>query len=361
MSNNMFNKIYGCLIGAAIGDAMGGPVEMLDHDQITKKYGKVKNLLFYDDVEPNPHGPWKKDAGSITDDTRLRSLIINAIVSSKYDLSEYDIDREIINFFHNAENDLQKNWIEEYYYKAIYKASKLAFGGQPTNAGVMSLQPIGILYLCDPDLAFSKAFNLFNYTDSYSRYAGAFSAAMTSAGFIPGITAKEIILLSLEAMKKYKSSVEGPRWSNVDLYQHVAMENEKLIYKAIEIAEKHRDADSEDFKKEVYDNLLQKYKYDGAETIALSVAVLIASNGNFKNSVLGAVNLGRDNDSSATLVGAVTGAMSGIDLVPITWKEVIIEANKEEVCFKGQAEDLHSIIQKQLNKQKIINDRINNI
>ncbi|HJO94369.1 MAG TPA: ADP-ribosylglycohydrolase family protein [Victivallales bacterium] len=361
MLNNMFKKIYGCLIGAAIGDAMGGPVEMLDHDQISREYGKVQDLLYYDNVDPNPHGPWKKDAGSITDDTRLRNLIINAVVNSEYNISEYDVDKEIINFYHNSENELQKDWIEEYYYKAIYKASKLAFGGQPTNAGVMSLQPIGILYLCDPDTAFSKAFNLFNYTDSYSRYSGAFSAALTSAGFIPGVTAKETVLLSLDAMKKYKLSVEGPRWTNVDLYQHVAMENEQLIFRAIEIAEKYNDVDSESFKKEIYDKLLQKYKYDGSETIALSVAALIAAKGDFKISVQGAVNLGRDNDSSATLVGAVTGAMSGADIIPKTWKDVIIKANKNEVCIKEQAENLYRIIQKQIKNQEIINNRISNI
>jgi len=88
---------------------------------------------------------------------------------------------------------------------------------------------------------------------------------------------------------------------------------------------------------------------------------LIAAKGDFKISVQGAVNLGRDNDSSATLVGAVTGAMSGADIIPKTWKDVIIKANKNEVCIKEQAENLYRIIQKQIKNQEIINNRISNI
>ena len=43
--NTLFKKVYGALIGAAVGDAMGGPVEFWHHKDIEKKYGILDKLV----------------------------------------------------------------------------------------------------------------------------------------------------------------------------------------------------------------------------------------------------------------------------------------------------------------------------
>jgi len=53
----LFKRVYGALIGSAIGDAMGGSVEMLPFEEIERKYGVVDELLPYLDKEPSAHGP----------------------------------------------------------------------------------------------------------------------------------------------------------------------------------------------------------------------------------------------------------------------------------------------------------------
>ncbi|QUH24597.1 ADP-ribosylglycohydrolase family protein [Serpentinicella alkaliphila] len=43
--DRLYYKVYGSLIGAAIGDAMGRPVETYHYEEISKEYGWIDNLL----------------------------------------------------------------------------------------------------------------------------------------------------------------------------------------------------------------------------------------------------------------------------------------------------------------------------
>ena len=67
----LYDKILGCLVGSAIGDAMGAPTEMWNQWAIRETYGYVDSL----DIlmrEASPEGPWDINlpAGAGTDDTR---------------------------------------------------------------------------------------------------------------------------------------------------------------------------------------------------------------------------------------------------------------------------------------------------
>lgn len=50
MENQLYRKVYGCLSGGLIGDAMGAPVEGKDYRYIEEHYGEV------DDFEGVPIG-----------------------------------------------------------------------------------------------------------------------------------------------------------------------------------------------------------------------------------------------------------------------------------------------------------------
>jgi len=41
MAQNIYDAVYGCLIGGAIGDALGAPVEGWYYDEIRARYGRV--------------------------------------------------------------------------------------------------------------------------------------------------------------------------------------------------------------------------------------------------------------------------------------------------------------------------------
>ena len=40
-SSQLFDKVYGCLVGGLVGDAMGGPIEGMTADFIRELHGGV--------------------------------------------------------------------------------------------------------------------------------------------------------------------------------------------------------------------------------------------------------------------------------------------------------------------------------
>ena len=61
----LFDKIYGCLVGGLIGDAMGAPAEGMHYEEIAKRFGEI------DDFE-----------GAGTDDSAIRVILIEAILEN---------------------------------------------------------------------------------------------------------------------------------------------------------------------------------------------------------------------------------------------------------------------------------------
>ncbi len=48
----LYKKIHGCLLGGAIGNAMGSPVENLSYQQIEEDHGRIETLLDMDGEVP---------------------------------------------------------------------------------------------------------------------------------------------------------------------------------------------------------------------------------------------------------------------------------------------------------------------
>lgn len=65
-------RFVGCLVGLALGDALGAPLEFMPRAEIAATYGEVRELL---------GGGWLNvDPGEYTDDTQLALAITNSIV-----------------------------------------------------------------------------------------------------------------------------------------------------------------------------------------------------------------------------------------------------------------------------------------
>lgn len=73
--DKMENKVRGALYGVSLGDALGGPLEFLDADQISRKHGRVTNMI---------GGGWLGlEPGEVTDDTQMTIAVANGIAKSK--------------------------------------------------------------------------------------------------------------------------------------------------------------------------------------------------------------------------------------------------------------------------------------
>jgi len=69
---NLRNKIAGALYGVAIGDALGAPLEFMSKDEITRKHGRVTEMI---------GGGWLNvKPGEVTDDTQMTLAVAEGIV-----------------------------------------------------------------------------------------------------------------------------------------------------------------------------------------------------------------------------------------------------------------------------------------
>ncbi len=67
------------------------------------------------------------------------------------------------------------------------------------------------------------------------------------------------------------------------------------------------------------------------EEVPIALGMLLVGGGDFRRTVLGAVNYGRDCDSTASMAGALVGALGGADAVPREWAKTVAEASRTDL------------------------------
>lgn len=68
----VFDRIHGALVGVAVGDALGGPLEFMTAETINEKHGRVTEMI---------GGGWLNlKPGEITDDTQMTLAVARGII-----------------------------------------------------------------------------------------------------------------------------------------------------------------------------------------------------------------------------------------------------------------------------------------
>lgn len=186
------DKIEGMLIGSVIGDAAGGPTEFATPERsywsttdqkITAKGLEELASLFRlrDYPRPaEPFGVWDNQppAGTITDDSRLKIILFNALKESDGNLTDKALARATLDFGNHIQNKykaINKEWMQEIGYASrwvlgerenAYPTERI-WGGVPTVMGSMALLPIAGLYPNQPESAYLKAYEV-GYFDNGS-------------------------------------------------------------------------------------------------------------------------------------------------------------------------------------------------
>jgi len=339
------DKVMGSFIAAAIGDAMGGPVECQHAARIKKVYGTVDSLLPYEYPKGlmRPHSGYTRHTqpGSVTDDTYIRA--------------------EITRFYLGSVNPrtprMLAEWLFEYAdfdkwpHPAVAGLLRVVRDGlSPEEAGNTNEQggfvgwwtPIGVANAGRPEDAAVEAARLSRiFKAPLERdLVGAVQAGVAAA-FADDATVDSVV----GAMR----SVCGPLAS-------------RLIQRAVDIARGARDfddlvktlyanclldeaptaADAElptfltpiDFTDHIYTSVLL------AEQVPLAVAAFVFADGDPVKSIPTAVMIGRDCDTTATTVGSWVGAMHGESSLPKEWVDTVCRVNLNEVDLRGLAEGL---------------------
>ncbi|MFB7466386.1 ADP-ribosylglycohydrolase family protein [Streptomyces sp. NPDC056224] len=342
MTLTLEDRACGALVGAAVGDALGGPVEGWAPDQILERHGgRVHGIVgpWYEDWRTaRPIAPYHKGDGHVTDDTLMTHALVRVYETVRDHLDAYAVADHLV-------PDLMTNprWIPELEAEAlplqrIFLAEKWivtrlhyahadpreAGSGNIVNCGAaMYMAPVGLVNAGNPAGAYAEALDVAGaHQSSYGREAAGVFAAAVAAACVPGATAASVVDTALSLAK------DGTR---------------EAISAVCEAASRHRDFESAlaPLRTAVapYDSVGPDYRapslgarrpsrLHSIEELPVALGMLLIADGGYETSVLGAVNYGRDCDSIATMAGAIAGALGGGAAVPAVWAKQVAEASR---------------------------------
>jgi len=328
----LFKKVYGCIIGGAIGDAMGGPVEGMHYKFIRQAYGGlITDLLPYKRPEDffqagSDSGAYAAgtQAGTYTDDTYFQLLITKTIVEKQGRITADELAETWM-----REMDVSKAWhsLRNSYYKISLSRTPIreaGVGNIPDNSSAMCIGTIGVINAGDPAQAALDAYDVASLShDGYAREAACVIASAVAEAMNPSATVNSIV----EAAAKYIPNKETSR-----IYTPLML--------ALELAD--RASDAEELTRMYYDNLNVKLfqrgkqrpdderhspSVDPLEAVPCAVGMFYKAQGDFKNTVIASANYGRDCDTIACMAGYIAGAFNGIDSIPEKWIQAVNIAN----------------------------------
>ncbi len=286
----MKQKFVNCILGVAVGDALGMPTEGMSREDIKRIYGEVRDFL------PSPYGDLS--SGEWTDDTEQMLVLAESILDTVY-FSPEDFAERL------------KKWFLETGSRRIGPTStraisKLLSGVHWTRAGVnsdtcgaaMRVAPIGLVYHFSPNL-------VEKYAEISARVTHTGSAAIAGAVAVALGIAFNVLDFSKEEMVN-----EVVR--RVESYDMLMADKIRYAY---EISDRDLEFAIEKL---------------GNSISALDVVPMAFycyfSEDSFENCLVKAVNAGGDTDSIAAVCGGIKGA-EGAE-IPKRWVEKLKDSDK---------------------------------
>ncbi|GLX20095.1 MULTISPECIES: ADP-ribosylglycohydrolase family protein [Streptomyces] len=342
MTLTLEDRFSGALVGAAVGDALGGPVEGWSPEQIAERHGgRVHGIVgpWYEDWRTaRPIAPYHKGDGHVTDDTLMTHALVRVYAAVRDHLDAYAVAEHLVPDLMGTPRWIPELEAEALPLQRIFLAEKWivtrlhyahadpreAGTGNIVNCGAaMYMAPVGLVNAGNPAAAYAEALDVAGaHQSSYGREAAGVFAAAVAAACAPGATAATVVDTALALAK------DGTR---------------DAITAVREVALRHRDFESAlaPLRAAVapYDSVGPDYRapslgarrpsrLHSIEELPIALGMLLVADGRYEAAVLGAVNYGRDCDSIATMAGAVAGALGGESAVPAAWAKQVAEASR---------------------------------
>lgn len=296
----LYKKIYGCLLGGIIGDAMGAPTEDLTYEEIKEKFGYITDF-----------------EGAGTDDSAIKLILCEAILKHEGHVTADEFAEAFLNnkktyynlFFIPVKNMFHK--IESGLELPVYAG----LGNMQSSSSAMSISPLGIINACDPRQAAMEAYDVAGLihggVSTFCRDGACAIAAAVAQAMDPTSDVESIV----EAATAYLHTL-----SSAEMIENVE--------RVMEIAK--RTETYEGFRKEFYEVCLRDIVSDSRETVPCALALFYLADGDPVKAIQYAANLGRDADTIGTMVGAIAGAYKGIDGLAVEWIEKVENSYKKQ-------------------------------
>lgn len=340
------NKFKGCLLGGAVGDALGYRIEFMREQDIFKAFGP-EGITRFRLVEGK---------ALISDDTQMTLFTAVGLLFGRtrgmmrgiggphpdYIRKAYLdwLDTQTQSFPYKPEH-MRVSWLanfEEFYHRRAPGTTcmtALKSGGwgtveKPINnskgcGGVMRVAPIG-LYFCDKP----------HWAPTEIDRIGAEAAAITHGhelGYIPAATLVHIVhALASGVHTEIFPAVQEAVFTMPELFpkSKEMLDFFALMRRAIELSQKDMD------------DLTAIHQlgegWVAEETLAIAVYCALKYPHDFEKAIIAAVNHGGDSDSTGAVTGNILGAYLGRDAIP----EYYLENLELRDIIEEVAEDLYN-------------------
>ncbi len=287
-------KSRGCLLGAAVGDALGAPVEFLTLDQIRDKYGEngIESFAAMKGLKP----------GAYTDDTQMTLATAVGCIRHRQtckDGKKCDfktvVFQEYLEWYEMQKNPDNRRAPGNTCLGAL-GSGKMGTVDKRINdskgcGGVMRTAPVGIAY---PPL---EAFR-------YGMEAAAITHGHPS-GFLPAGCLADLVARIFGG-----AALEDAIDQCLELLKRMADHEETL-----DIINLARELAAKDKPVETAIPLIGE-GWVGHEALAIALYCCLSFPSDWRKAVLSAVNITGDSDSTGTITGAVLGTLHGERAIP---------------------------------------------
>lgn len=352
------SRIRGMLYGSLIGDAIGGPIEFKSPDEVREIMPAARwwsddrrldqatkqeladslQMFSYVELRPDtaPYGPWKAEArpGTITDDSRHKIILIRALrrmlAEGREHLTKLDLAKEIVAFQPHPERSpdselaaLVEEGMQEYRFASRWilgeRDPQLAlpverlWSGISNCSGQMMMTPLAAVFTGQPERAYLETYRLDFIDAPIARDIASSINAGLAAALDPKLAdaSSEVrwqaLLKALRQTDPYRLR-EVPfagrpldRW--LDLAESIARRAEgrpRKIYELLETEGK------------------PVYYWDAHFTLLVAMTMLRACEFEPLSAMQLTLDFAHDTDSYAQLLGAMAGAVHGMDIFSIS-------------------------------------------
>lgn len=284
------DRAKACLIGHAIGDSFGDIARSPDYHL---QYGITMDFS----EKPAPG----------TDDTEFALMTAQTLISTKGNLT----DTAVLESWKTHVlplSELKRGGASE-----REAAANIRRGILPPLSGIynshymsdgaaMRVTPIGIVCAGDPERAAYLADIDARISHSRDGLWSAQAVAVSVAMAMAGATVDEIYQAAINVTPK-------DSWMRFTLSKALSIIEEKKTL--------------EESWKPLHDALWTEYKSVAPEAVPSALAILKLTDGDFKRGIIYSGNFGRDADTISAIVGAISGAMKGMDSIPSSWVDKV--------------------------------------
>ena len=295
----MPSRYEGAMLGLAVGDALGWPVEFMSLAAIRGRYGP-KGLL-----ELVPSGSHR--AGTFTDDTQMSLALARAILSrGRDDEAKYiaEVAREFVAWSRSPENNRAPGNTCMAGCREL--ARDLAWRAPGHNASkgcgtAMRTAPIGLAWHGDEERIIRMAAETSALTHGHpAAIAGGVGTALLVHWALDAVEPAEMLRRLVERTR----SISDEFTSKIEQVPAVLDHEPESAYAVLGDA------------------------WVADEALACALYAFWRSPNDYCSTVLTAVNMDGDSDSVGCIAGAISGAYNGAEAIPPHWRRTVEQADE---------------------------------